>query len=116
MDNVDLDKPLQAYLSHIKSSYAEWSNVKDDKLGISASIKHEMHREFCSSVSAVAGRKYIKVVAGGSAHSFIVVQRGGGFEAGDILKAATWAAPARNFSRGNIIRQEWSNVTWTGAN
>jgi len=35
---------------------------------------------------------------------------------GDILKAASWAAPARNFTRGNVyITSSYENrVRWTG--
>jgi hypothetical protein len=32
------------------------------------------------------------------------------------MKAATWAAPAKNFGRGNIFEEDFSRVTWTGAN
>jgi hypothetical protein len=35
------------------------------------------------------------------------------FQDGDILKAASWAAPARNFPRGNVFKEY--RVSWTGA-
>jgi hypothetical protein len=36
------------------------------------------------------------------------------FKKGDILKAAGYAAPARNFPRGNILEGGYT-VRWTGA-
>jgi hypothetical protein len=36
------------------------------------------------------------------------------FRAGDILKAASWAAPARNKARGNVLDEDFSWVRWTG--
>ena len=35
------------------------------------------------------------------------------FKKGDILKAAGWAAPARNFARGNILEGSYA-INWTG--
>lgn len=42
------------------------------------------------------GRKYIKVTKGGSVHCFV------NKENGDVLKPASWAAPAKH-ARGNIF-------------
>ena len=61
------------------------------------------------------GTKYIKVLSGGSAHSFIVnTDKDEKFKKGDILMAASWSTPARNFPRGNIFDDDY-NVRWTGA-
>jgi hypothetical protein len=34
---------------------------------------------------------------------------------GDILKCASWKAPALNFIRGNILEGNYGNCRWTGA-
>jgi hypothetical protein len=47
-------------------------------------------------------------------HSFIVLKNDGKFRKGDILKAASWAAPATNFVRGNVLDKKYANATWTG--
>lgn len=61
------------------------------------------------------GSKYVKIVsisAGGSrsAHSFVEIS------SGNILKAASWKSPARNFSRGNVynVTTYANRATWTG--
>ena len=66
-------------------------------------------------VEFAEGSKYVKIVtisAGGSrsVHSFVEKSTG------DILKAASWAAPARNFTRGNVyITSSYEKrVRWTG--
>lgn len=66
------------------------------------------------------GSKYIKaihILPGGQkcVHGFIVREDGKKFKAGDILKAASWRAPAMNYARGNIINKTNLNcIVWTG--
>ena len=36
------------------------------------------------------------------------------FAYGDLLKASSWAAPARNFPRGNALTNMPKVVAWTG--
>ena len=93
--------------------YAEWSNK--------SKICDEMTRDFGEGLSFKKGRNYVKIVTnrsggGCSVHSFIVIEPTKGFEIGDILKAASWAAPATNFKRGNVFElHTLANVRWTGA-
>jgi len=49
----------------------------------------------------------------GSVWGFIVKADDKLFKAGDILKAASWSAPARNKPRGNVFT-DLSWVQWTG--
>ena len=66
------------------------------------------------------GRKFIKVVEGNRVWGFISKVDGEHKDApikvGDILKAATWSAPAKH-SRGSIFDKEMhKSFSWTGPN
>ena len=73
----------------------------------------DMQKEFAESIEIREGKKYYKVTSHRCVHSFIVKQDDAKFSKGDILKAASWAAPATNFARGNIL--EDFEIRWTGA-
>jgi hypothetical protein len=72
--------------------------------------------EFVEGISFEEGRKYIKVVKKLGQQSmvwgFIMKEDDKVFQKGDILKAASWAAPARNAARGNIFGEY--AIRWTG--
>jgi len=76
-------------------------------------INKDMIAEFNENLHYEEGRKYIKVITGGSVWGFIMKADDAKFKAGDILKAAGWAAPARNKPRGNVFT-DLSWVRWTG--
>jgi hypothetical protein len=105
----NFEAQLSSYLEHIKTSYRTWNRSGN------AEIINQMIAEFETGVSVERGSKYLKVVSRGSVHSFIVIKGDGKFKVGDILKAATFKAPATNFNRGNILTGDFSRVTWTGA-
>jgi hypothetical protein len=71
------------------------------------------YKEFGEQLRIEEGKVYIKVISGNSVHSFIVKEDSGKFKKGDILKAASWKTPAKNFIRGNIIEGGYT-VRWTG--
>lgn len=100
---------INQYLDFIRTNYSNWMNQSP------SDIRNRMIQEFIESVRIEEGSKYIKVITGTSVHSFIVKQDNGKFKTGDILKAASWSAPAKNFSRGNILTKNYGQISWTGA-
>lgn len=107
--NVTNFPGLAEYLDHIRAEYVRWAaNLCSDN-------RDEFIREFNDRLRVVVGSKFIKVVSGGSVHSFICLNDMGKFTKGDILKAASWNAPAKNFSRGNTMAKSFGTITWTGA-
>ena len=98
---------LTEYLEHIKADYAKW---KSD-----SPYRDDFIKEFNAGLRVDVGSKYIKVVAERSVHSFICLRDMGKFTKGDILKAESWASPARNFARGNLMARNFGSVRWTGA-
>ena len=105
----DLLSALDRYVAHVKADYAGW--------GERTAIREEMIREFNASVRYEIHRKFIKVITGPQTgvHSFIMLADDGKFKRGDILKAASWRAPAKNFARGNVLEGTLNRVRWTGA-
>ena len=104
---------LDNYLNKIKTDYSNWMSrvCTNDQYGDPA----PRIKEFKEGLELKFGTKYIKILSGGSAHSFIVnTDKDSKFQKGDILMAASWSSPARNFRRGNIFNTDY-NVRWTGA-
>lgn len=105
---------LSDYAKHLCEDYRTWmkrtcsmEQVSDEELAKRYMVRFE------------EGKKFIRVVHSNgvsrSSHTFIVLKDDAKFKRGDILKSASWASPAKNFARGNILRGDWSNVSWTGA-
>lgn len=128
-----MNEAMDAYLDHIRANYKSWRRESLSKFFETNNINwrrkaeldqeiqdDEQIKEFCDGLVIEPGSKYLKVVsgrAGGgrSVHSFVCLKDSGKFKKGDILKAASWAAPARNFARGNVLEGNFGSVTWTGA-
>lgn len=70
------------------------------------------------SITFEFGSKYIKIIKtywnSVSVAGFIVCSHNAKFPYGTMLKAASFKAPALNFSRGDIFEIEGKKVPWTG--
>lgn len=112
----DLDLAVQAYADYLVGDYYKYSGME-----ISVVLfGNEQKGDGKYSIAFQNGKNYIKVLhvsqgGGRSAHSFIVKKADGKFKVGDILKASSWAAPAKNFARGNVISQNYGSISWAGA-
>jgi hypothetical protein len=105
MNNVNgvLATALIGYKDNIVKDYVNWC----ESAGISDIGQFGIEFE--------PGSKYVKVVkisSGGSrsVHSFVEK------ETGNIWKAASWKAPAKNFARGNVFDAGTylNRLQWTG--
>jgi len=124
MVNADLATALIGYKDNIVANYVKWCedagiectcqecgnrNDKFKKLVVNRTNIGKFGIEF------EPGSKYVKVIKisfGGSrsVHSFVEKKTG------DIWKAASWKAPAKNFVRGNVFDAgSYTNrLSWTG--
>jgi hypothetical protein len=108
MAEHDFDIALTMYADHITRNYNRFSPPKD-------------YPEAKFNVSFERGRKFIKITTASygsscSVHSFICIKPHDQWQFGDILKAATWSQPAKNYARGNVLDpKSYAHHSWTGA-
>lgn len=111
-----MNTELEIYLDAIKADYLKWSN-RGEKNPIQQVIADRMIKDFNAGLEVLDGKVYLKVITRSSSsrsvHSFIVKEDGPKFKRGDILKTASWSAPAKNKARGNIFGTY--HINWTGA-
>jgi hypothetical protein len=106
-----MQNEINTLLNDIRAEYHAWTSLGKTEL---SAINHKMIATFNDSLTYKAGRKYIKIISGGSVWGFIVANDDDKiFTKGTILKPAGWKTPARNFSRGNIIDGGYT-ICWTG--
>ena len=103
-NGLSFDEAMNVLLDNIQKDYA--------KLGMKHRTKLDLELR--------PGRKFIKVVEGSRVWGFVAkvdgVHKGVPMLKGDILKAATWRAPAKH-SRGSIFDSEMhKSFSWTGPN
>ena len=110
----EIEKVLEA----MREDYKRWSRAGS---GGSSEIKTKMEEEYCAGLEVTEGSRYWKIISTNGAgtsrsvNGFIAKAGDKKFREGDMLKAAGWAAPARNFSRGNVLDGRGVNeVRWTG--
>lgn len=119
MKLTNFDAAIEVLLEAIRTDYRDWTErsaiarmKRENGNGELNDINREMIEEFEDALSVKRGSKYTKIIKGGSVWGFVVNADNGKFRAGDILKAASWAAPATNAARGNIF--DGYSITWTG--
>lgn len=119
MKLTDFDTAVEVLLEAIRTDYREYTERgaaararSGDGDGELTDINLEMIEEFEAALYAKPGKKYVKIIKGGSVWGFVVAAADKKFRVGDILKAASWAAPARNAARGNIF--DGYTINWTG--
>ena len=119
----EIEKVLEA----MKEDYKRWNmmtrtvhqNVEEFNRAIT--IREEMIETFCNGLEVKEGPRYWKITSTNgsgtqrSVSGFICKAGDKKFREGDMLKAAGWAAPARNFARGNVLDGTgFENARWTG--
>ena len=110
-----MQEALSKYLEVVKADYAKFYESSLASGRASKEYVDQRIAEFNAGLKVEYGRKFIRVISQDrSAHSFIALRDEGKFKAGDILKSASWASPAKNFARGNIFAGTFSRVGWTG--
>ena len=107
----EIEKVLEA----MRNDYKRWSGPDRSQ------IKDEMTEDFCNGLRVEENRRYWKIISTNgsgtqrSVSGFIVKAGDKKFLEGDMLKPAGWAAPARNFARGNVLDgYKVDEVRWTG--
>ena len=116
-----MNTEMTALIENIKNDYLNWTTRCAGAKGRTTltEINKTMIAEFNDGLTYKTGSKYIKVITrsaggGGSVWGFVVnTDKDKKFKKGDILKAAGWAAPARNAARGNILKGGYP-IDWTG--
>ena len=72
-----------------------------------------MFNEYKDGFKSIVGQNFIKITNGNGVKAFIVKQDNVKFKMGDILKPASWRAPAKNSARGNVLDGGYA-IQWTG--
>ena len=112
---------IEKVLETMREDYIRWSDRSKLFNHDAHRLNDEMIENYCNGLRVEENRRYWKITGtngGGSQVSvkgFIVKAGDKKFREGDMLKAAGWAAPARNFARGNVLDGSGvDNVRWTG--
>jgi hypothetical protein len=124
-----MEDAINKVLEAMRADYKRWSmstrtvHQDVDEFNREMDIRNKMIVEYCEGLAVKEGSRYWKITGSNGSGSqvsvkgFIVKAGDKKFREGDMLKAAGWAAPARNFARGNVLDGSivpGINVQWTG--
>ena len=107
--NEEMEVALDNLIDRIVEDYSRYT--KD--------FNHSRLDQFHAGLTISEGQKYIKIIKGDTADDqtsvwgFVVKEDTPKFKRGDILKPASWASPATNKARGNILSDDYK-IMWTG--
>ena len=118
---------IENVLETMREDYKRWTmqgrtvHQNTDDFCREMDVREKMTEEYCNGLEVTEGRRYWKITSTNgsgtqrSVSGFIVKAGDKKFREGDMLKPAGWAAPARNFARGNVLDGTGVyNVRWTG--
>ena len=118
---------IEKVLEAMKEDYRRWSMIgrtvhqNVEKFSRDIEIRDEMIAGYNAGLKVEENRRYWKITSTNgsgtqrSVSGFIVKAGDKKFQEGDMLKAAGWATPARNFARGNVLDGTgFENARWTG--
>ena len=112
-NGLSFDEAMDNLLVKIQENYDNWGGGRNHP-------SHAGVGQTKLDLKLKPGRKFIKVVEGGRVWGFVAkvdgTHCGIPMLKGDILKAASWRAPAKH-SRGSIFDSEMhKSFSWTGPN
>ena len=115
---IKVDKTANTLDEGIKNLMA---GAKDDYIQMSTSYgkkelegySKEQVEQWDNKTKVSFGKKFIKIVQDTGVFAFVMKEDSGRFKKGDILKAASWRAPALNSPRGNVLTGNYA-IQWTG--
>ena len=105
-----LEQGVANMMAGAKNDYMKWSTMGGKEL---TGYCKEQVDNWDNKTKVSQGKKYIKIVQGNSVFCFIVKEDFKHFKKGDVLKAASWNAPALNRARGNVFEGLYP-MQWTG--
>jgi hypothetical protein len=103
----ELDLELQEYVQHLQQNYDSTAS------GQFIEFTYEIGRKY-AHVIMQHHHHYDGSPTQQTSHSWIMLADDKKFKFGDILKSASWRAPARNFARANVFLRDYSNIRWCG--